>query len=178
MAKRKANSSLFQQTADESVISEQMLSSTDNSTEADLEDRVPKNMSQAVKEKLDTIEDLQKANSQLFQEKSDLQDKLAQYIDELASKNALIKGQEETIQMLNQKYGLLQEEYDKTLLTVSQLSYENSQLKSVSQKVSEIPQNNCDNSSPQQYAKNVSYNTQSGRRKVKLIPTNGYGSWN
>ena len=160
MAKRKANSSLFQQTADESVVSEQVLSSTDNSTEADLEDRVPKNMSQAVKEK------------------SDLQDKLAQYIDELASKNAMIKGQEETIQMLNQKYGLLQEEYDKTLLTVSQLSYENSQLKSVSQKVSEIPQNNCDNSSPQQYAKNVSYNTQSGRRKVKLIPTNGYGSWN
>ena len=63
--------------------------------------------------------DLEAANSQLFQEKSDLTEKLADCIAEIESLKESIKCKDDEISQLKSQYKVLQDEYDKVLLTVS-----------------------------------------------------------
>lgn len=171
MAKRQKRSNLFQPSekaeAADMHIPASILQPTAPAADESADESVDTDVSKA---------DLEAANSQLFQEKSDLTEKLADCIAEIESLKESIKCKDDEIAQLKSQYKVLQDEYDKVLLTVSQLSYENSQLKQ-SSIAAEQAHGQETTQMPQQYAKNVSYK-QNQPKRVKLIPTNGYDSWN
>ena len=175
MAKKKANGALFKTDNAEENVEAEVPQTSETALEQLSADKVPNNIPQSVKDKLETIEALQTANSQLFQEKSDLTDKIAQYIEDVENKQKLIEEKDREIANIRAQYNILQEEYDKVLLTVSQLSYENAKLKESQHIVETSPQKEI-NQAPAQYTRKVSYTQQGTKRK--LIPTNGYESWN
>lgn len=196
MAKRKRPNKLIDkmsaQSVEETPAAEKAAESVEVSTDAIL---APNKVTTEIAETLEQAEELKLANVQLFQEKSDLIDQLSTSInenDQLKAKietlNNKIKELEELLSIEKAAKEEIQSQADNQLIKISNMSYELATLKT---KISAMnSQNSLESSceatiipdpSSSQNAMSLSsdkvdYNKP--KRYRRLLPRNGYSSWN
>lgn len=193
MGKRRQRNKLIDnlsaQTAEETSATENVAESVDNSIDEVL---APNRVTTEVAEKLEQAEDLKTANAQLFQEKSDLTDQLSTYI----AQNNILKNEVEQLKIrikeledeLNSEKSAkteIQNQADDYLMKISDMSYELAQLKTRTTSMANstatceatiVPDPDSNQNTAYMSPKEVVYNKL--KRYKRLLPRNGYSSWN
>lgn len=183
MAKKSNNNKLFDAVQDNvSETADSILNSADTAMAVGADDAVEKMMSEnpalpkTTSEKLEDLEKYEAENKRLFQENSELNDKIAEYLEQIDQLKSISTSNAE-LDVANALIAKLQAESDQYLIKISELTFDNARLQA---SLNNVTSNSTANStSPNIIRPQHTQSIPATSRPVRYpYPINGYDAWN